>query len=74
MDNLTREQALTEALTAAAESKRLAGHAGTAAHGSDQAKVQGLAAAGALWADVARSYAALAAVLPEQPEAPDSKE
>lgn len=68
VDNLTREQALTEAFNAATESKRLATYAGSAAHGSDQARAQGLAAAGGLWADVARSYAALAVVLPELPE------
>lgn len=66
MDTLTREQALTEARNAADKAKRLAEHAGNAAdNGDSQGKVPRLAAAGALWADLARSYAAIASVLPE---------
>lgn len=66
MDNLTREQALTEARNAAARAKTLAGHAESAAHNLDrEGRVPMLAAAGALWADTARAYAALAAALPQ---------
>ena len=63
---MNRDQALNEARNAADKAKRLAEYAGNAAdNGDSQGKVPRLAAAGALWADVARSYAALAAVLPE---------
>lgn len=63
---MNRDQALTEARNAADKAKRLAEHAGNAAdNGDSQGKVPRLAAAGALWADTARAYAALAAVLPE---------
>lgn len=74
MDNLNRDKALTEARAAAAKSRRLAEHVENAAHGGDsQGKVPRLAAAGALWADVARSYAAIAAALPAtEPTAEDT--
>ncbi|MEH0423141.1 hypothetical protein [Streptomyces sp. B21-083] len=66
MDDLTRTLALTEARNAAAKAKRLAEHAESAAHStSRQSDVKIFAAAGTTWADVARSYAAIAAALPE---------
>jgi hypothetical protein len=66
VDNLTREQALNEARNAADKAKRLAEHAGNAAdNGDSQGKVPRLAAAAAAWADVSRSYTAIAAVTPE---------
>lgn len=61
---MTREQALAKAVDAVARAARLADHAEQAAHGTHYEKAQQLAAAGALWADVARSYAALAQALP----------
>ncbi|WP_406100811.1 hypothetical protein [Streptomyces canus] len=63
---MNREQAINEAINAADKAKRLAEHAGNAAdNGDSQGKVPRLAAAGALWADLARSYAAIAAATPE---------
>jgi hypothetical protein len=63
---MTRDQALNEAINAARNAAKLAEYAGNAAHSGDsQGKVPRLAAAGALWADLARSYAAIAAVTPE---------
>ena len=63
---MTREEALAQARTAIGRAKTLAGHAENAAHNNDlRHKAPGFAAAGAAWADVARSYTALAAVLPE---------
>ncbi|WP_330265311.1 hypothetical protein [Streptomyces griseorubiginosus] len=70
MPNLIREQALTEAQNAAAKAKRLAQYAESAAHSSDPnhyIKTNRLAEAGALWADTARAYTALALALPEPP-------
>lgn len=70
---MNRDQALTEAVSAASNAAKFAEYAGNAAHGGDsQGKVPRLAAAGALWADTARAYAALAAVLPETPGATDA--
>lgn len=72
VDNLTHKQALREARAAAAKASRLAGYAENAAHTDDpnrRHQVPQFAASGALWADVSRSYTALAAVLPEtEPE------
>lgn len=63
---MTRDQALTEARLAAGRAKELAKYADSAAHNPDnRAKVPTFAAAGALWADVARSYAALAQAMPD---------
>lgn len=63
---MTREQALAQARIAANKSKKFAEYAGNAADGGDsQGKVPRLAAAGALWADTARAYAAIAAATPE---------
>lgn len=67
--DFTREQALNEARIAASRAENLARHAESAAHHPDhRTKTAPLAAAGALWADTARAYAALAAVLPETAE------
>lgn len=63
---MTRDQALTEARQAAARAKELARFADLDLnHPTLKTEVPLRAAAGALWADVAQSYAALAAVLPE---------
>lgn len=67
--DFTREQALNEARIAASRAENLARYAESAAHNADnRPKVPMFAAAGALWADTARAYAALAAVLPETAE------
>lgn len=72
-DYVNRDQALNEARDAAARAKNLAQYAESAAHHADnRPKVPTFAAAGALWADTARAYAALAGVLPEtEPETKD---
>ncbi|MDW4904447.1 hypothetical protein RB628_03610 [Streptomyces sp. ADMS] len=63
---MTRDQALTEARHAVGRAKELATYAESAAHSFDnRAKAPTFAAAGALWADVARSYATLAQAMPE---------
>lgn len=63
---MTRDQALNEAINAASNARTLAQHAANAAdNGDSQGKVPRLAAAGALWADTARAYAAIAAATPE---------
>lgn len=63
---MTREQILKQAIDAAATAKRLAGHAESAAHSTERYHyTERYAAAGAAWADVARSYAAIAQLLPE---------
>ncbi|MFJ4276191.1 hypothetical protein ACIP29_37245 [Streptomyces coelicoflavus] len=59
---MTREQALQEAVEAAEAGKRLAASAERAAHGGGDP--QRYAVAGGVWADTARAYTALAAVLP----------
>lgn len=62
---MTRDEAITKARDAARSAATLAGHAESAAHHSDrQSKVPLFAAAGAVWADTARAYAAIAAALP----------
>lgn len=69
---MTREQALTEARTAAARAKELAAAADrdlnhpTLAHHTPK-----LAAVGALYAATSRAYTALAAVLPATTEETD---
>ena len=66
MTEMTREQAMAESRHAADRAKRLAEYADNAAqNGDSQGKVPRLAAAGALWADTARAYAAIAAATPE---------
>lgn len=67
---MTREEALDQARTAARRAAVLAGHAEGAAHNRDRHhEAAPFAAAGALWADVARAHAAIAAAIPgPQPE------
>ncbi len=63
---MTREQRLTMAAAATTRAARLASDAEDAARSiHDRTKAAPLAAAGALWADIARSHAAIAAALPE---------
>jgi hypothetical protein len=63
---VTREQALTEARNAAGRAKTLAGDAENAAHNAGRCHLAPYyAAAGALWADTARAYTAIAQALPE---------
>lgn len=71
---MTREEALTKARGAAARAGRLADHAEQAAHGNDpnrRTQAAQFAAAGTVWADVAHSYAAIAAATPEPQPAPE---
>ncbi|MCX4858964.1 hypothetical protein [Streptomyces canus] len=66
MDHLTRQQALNEAINAAHNAKVYARKAENAAdNGDHQGRVPQLAAAAAAWADVSRSYTAIANALPE---------
>ncbi|OPG03054.1 hypothetical protein B1R27_30000 [Streptomyces sp. GKU 895] len=63
---MTRDEAIEKARDAARSAAVLAGRAATAVDHTDRrSKVPLLAAAGAVWADVSRSYSALAAVLPK---------
>lgn len=63
---MTREQRLTMADAATTRAAALARDAEDAARSfHDQHKAAPLAAAGALWADIARAHADIAAVLPE---------
>lgn len=63
---MTREEALAKARAAAGHAANLAESAQGAAYSESRTHVAvPLAAAGALWADTARAYAAIAAVLPE---------
>jgi hypothetical protein len=63
---MTREQALDEAINAASNAKVYARRVEDAAQSGDTyGSIPRLAAAGALWADTARAYAAIAAALPE---------
>lgn len=63
---ITRDQAIAEARTAADRAKSLARDAENACQNRDlRDRVPNFAAAGALWADTARAYAALAQALPE---------
>ncbi len=65
-DESTQQQYVRLAWNAASKAAELAKHAEAAAHHSDrQEQAPAFAAAGALWADVSRSYAAIAAVLPQ---------
>ena len=71
---ITRDQAITEARSAADRAKSLAREADNAAHNRDlRDRVQHLAAAGSLWADTARAYADLAQALREPVTADDEK-
>lgn len=70
---MTREEALAKARTAAGHAANLAESAQGAAYSESRTHVAvPLAAAGALWADTARAYAAIAAVLPEPKPEPTS--
>lgn len=69
MPELTRAQRLTLAETAVSRATTLAQDAERAARGDARALAVPLAAAGSLWADVARSHADIAAALPDTPEA-----
>jgi hypothetical protein len=63
---VTREELVTTAQNAADKAAVLAGEAEAAAHSfHDRDMAERLAAAGALWADVARAHTSIAAVLPE---------
>lgn len=63
---MTREQALAKAREAVGRASNLAGYAEGAAHSEHrQNQTAAFAAAGAAWADSARAYAAIAAVLAE---------
>jgi hypothetical protein len=66
---VNRQDHIDQATTAAERAAELAKVADRYAHHDDhddhQRKVQPTATAGALWADVARAHAAIAAVLPE---------
>jgi hypothetical protein len=67
---MNREQALTEARNAADKARRSAEYVDNINEAGDsQGRTPRLAAAGALWADVARSWAAIAAATPETTEA-----
>jgi NaMN:DMB phosphoribosyltransferase len=66
---MTREQAIAEAREAAGKARRSAEYVDHAVAGGDSmGQIPRLAAAGALWADTARAYAAIAAALPETTE------
>ncbi|MGW7722208.1 hypothetical protein ACWGJ6_02470 [Streptomyces canus] len=63
---MTRDQALNEAINAAHNAKVYARKAENAADSGDSmGKVPQLTAVSDAWADTARSYAAIAAALPE---------
>lgn len=69
---MNREQRLTMADAAASRAASLARDAEACARHADYPhKVAPLAAAGALWADVARAHAAIAAALPETDDTPE---
>lgn len=66
---MNREEHLKLADKAITKAERLAGDVEAAAEtGDSQGKVPRLAAAGGLWADVARVHAAIAAAKPETTE------
>lgn len=63
---MNRQEAIAKAEDAANKAAKLAAEADRRANHADyQSRVTPVAEAGAVWADVARSYAAIAAVLPE---------
>ena len=63
---MTRDQALNEAINAARYAKVYAGKVENAAdNGDSMGRVPRLAAAAAAWADVSRSFTAIAAATPE---------
>lgn len=66
---MTRDQALNQAVDSIRSAEVLARHAESAAHSDDHRhKAAAFAAAGALRADIARTYAALAQTLPADGE------
>ncbi|MFF7067325.1 hypothetical protein [Streptomyces pseudovenezuelae] len=66
---MNREQARDEAITAAGRAKVLARRVEDAAFNGDRmGTIPSFAQAGALWAETARAYAAIAALLPETTE------
>ncbi|NUP32147.1 MAG: hypothetical protein HOU01_10560 [Streptomycetaceae bacterium] len=72
---MNREQRLTMADAAATRAASLARDAERyATHPDHTHKAAPLAAAGALWADVARAHAAIATALPETPEPDEAKQ
>lgn len=69
--NRTQHLALADAAMVRAE--RLADHAENAAHSNDNRhKAAPLAAAGALWADIARTHAAIAAAKTDTDDTPEA--
>ncbi|MCX5338111.1 hypothetical protein [Streptomyces sp. NBC_00140] len=71
---MTREEALAQARTAVNRASNLAEYAEGAAHSEHrQGQAAPFAAAGAVWADAARAYAAIAAVLPEPKPTSDNE-
>jgi hypothetical protein len=63
---MNREQARDEAITAAGRAKVLARRVEDAAFNGDRmGTIPSFAQAGALWAEVAKAHAAIAAALPE---------
>ena len=72
MNQSTHEQYVSLAWTAASRAAALAGDAENGARiDNDPRQAGALAAAGALWADVARTYITIATALPEPlPELP----
>ena len=72
MNKTTQEQYVQLAWNATARAEQLARDAERAARNEDfRHKVEPLATAGRLWAEVAQSYTSIAAVLPEPlPELP----
>jgi hypothetical protein len=72
MHKTTKDQYVRLAWNATAKAEQLARDAERAARNEDfRRKVEPLAAAGRLWAEVAQSYTSIAAVLPEPlPELP----
>ena len=71
MNRSAREKFIQLAWNAVTKAEDLAQEATRHARNGERDKAEPLAAAGALWADVARSYAEITAVLPEPlPELP----
>jgi hypothetical protein len=67
----TKEQFVQLAWNAVTKAEELASDAQRYASGDERHKAEPIAATGSLWADIARTYTAIAAVLPEPlPELP----
>ena len=74
MSMSTKEQFIQLAWNAVSQAERLAHDAERYARSGEGHRAEPLATAGVLWADVARSYTAIAAVLPEPlPELPTTE-